>query len=44
VIITEDCDYSAYDPCKQGKFKRKHSRVLVPRPKHVYDEISVNVV
>jgi hypothetical protein len=44
VKVTGDYDRNACNPYKQGKSKRKHSRVLVPRPKHVYDEISVDVV
>lgn len=44
MLITGNCDYSACDACQQGKFKRKHSRVPVLRPEHVYDEISIDVV
>jgi hypothetical protein len=44
VKVTRDCDRDAYDLYKQGKSKRKYSRILVPRPKYVYDEISVDVV
>lgn len=44
VTIVGSCDHGSCDACLQGKFKRKKSRVPVPRPAHVYDELSIDVV
>jgi transposase InsO family protein len=44
--VTIDGDYvhGRCDACSQGKFKKQHSRVWAPRPRRIFDEISVDLV
>jgi IS30 family transposase len=44
VTIQGNCVHGRCDACSQGKFKKKHSRVQAPRPRKVFDEISVDLV
>ena len=44
VTVKGTCEHGRCDACSQGKFKKSHSRIQVPRPERVFDEISVDLV